>query len=169
MRWSPLFLHLPRDVSHCGYKRKFLKNHTISYQCFFSLAKFSQLGFFPALKMAKFLFIYCFQVARVLQYLFGNIARLVYFVLACSQKMWRILKSFYCHTWLIAEFGQIFVWMIASLATSHNWKNKILQVRIISVSFSYLWSQNFGYICSINSKIGRNYTRKHKFPEFPKF
>jgi hypothetical protein len=34
----------------------------------------------------------------------------------------RVLKVFYFHIWSIAKFGCIFLWMIASLATSQNWR-----------------------------------------------
>jgi len=43
---------------------------------------------------------------------------------ARSQKIKGFLKNFYFKIWSIARFGKIFMWMIASLATSQNWKRK---------------------------------------------
>jgi hypothetical protein len=34
------------------------------------------------------------------------------------------LQFFYLHIWPIAKFGEIFLWMIAILATSQSWEKK---------------------------------------------
>ncbi len=41
-----------------------------------------------------------------------------------NQKYGRMLLNIYFHIYLVATFGEVFLWMIATLATSQNWPKK---------------------------------------------